>query len=115
MIPKTNFYKGFATSKKEFIRKMQTEDKEYLENEYPVNVFLLKPSMIEERKAFKGYQVPGYKGLQRDLSDEEIKNLNAKPIYGDWNDYVKEFEGTTPKPGEHYYEYAFQLYKIEKK
>lgn len=116
MIPKSQFYKGFAKSKKDFIKNIQTIDKKHLEEDYPVDVSLLKPSMVEERKAYKGYRIRGEGYFHKEpISEEEAKQKKAEVVYGDWNEYVREFEGIHPKPGEHYYEYIFPLHKIEKK
>lgn len=105
---KMDVLKGFAKSKQDFIkslkRRMKRLNREYVTRKGErINVANAKPEMVTLEKAYKGVRYGGR--LHREmLSESEKKRLGAKEVYGDWNDYVREFEGIKPKKGEHYYE-----------
>jgi len=104
---KMDVLKGFAKSKEEFvkaIRRRKRLNREIMTCEgKSIDVVNARPAMVTMQKAYKGVRYGGK--LHREmLSDKEKKRLGAKEVFGDWNDYVREFEGIKPKKGEHYYE-----------
>jgi hypothetical protein len=113
--PPANFYlKDFAKSKSHFIAGSKRNRKLW-EKEYNVDFDKLTPSMVEERKAFKGYKLRGSNKVQR-LSREDAEaalRRGAKKVFGNWNEYVKKHTSYRPKAGENWYEYTFNLSKLK--
>jgi len=100
--------KGFAKSKKEFVASLKRRRKrlnsELMTREgASIDVAKARPGMVTMERAYKGVRYGG-RLHKRILSESEKKRLGAKEVFGDWNDYVREFEGIKPKKGEHYYE-----------
>jgi hypothetical protein len=116
---KMDVLKGFAKSKEDFVKSIKRRRKR-LNNELltregkRIDVANARPEMVEMQKAYKGVRYGGR--LHREtLSDSEKKRLGAKEVFGDWNEYVREFESIKPKKGEHYYEARINVADLKAK